>query len=312
MEEKSIIVAGNKKKRINESSIIIQSDNALIVYDRPRVFYDDKSHRLLEKCKKTLRCVNIFATAKLDTENVDVIAFAKRDISAVFGSKFGSVSHRLRYPKSMFSTYSKRGIVTCMGPKTVESAVLAIHKYIRYLNIQDIDCQLVNIDLNNVVYSVTTFPIDLARMLKMIGSTIVNYVEDKESKMHFPAASIICSLLSFIKIPTRIVFLVFISGKINITGAASEEEALHVFELVFIHILIHVRVCQDNIRYSSTTSLATDVKKNPPKRTVDEMMGQHDVVNIDDNQNDKINALGKDIMSVMNNLQTLFKEENLT
>jgi len=311
-KKKKVDGRGSGGRGSGEKPIIIKrdSDNALIVYDRPRVFYDEKSRKLLEKCKKTLRCVNIFATAKLDIDNVDVIEFAKRDISAVFGPKFGSISHRLCYPKSMFSTYSKRGIVTCMGPKTIESAVLAIQKYVRYLNIQGISCQLVNINLNNVVYSVSTFPMDLSKMLKMVGSTIVNYVDDKESKYHFPAASINCSLLPYITRPTRIVLLVFNSGEINVTGAGSEDEASYVFELVFIHILIHVRVCQDNIRYSDepTKLLTNDPPQDdakPHKRSFDDMSASTAVISYGPND------LNKDILSAMTNIESIVKKNNL-
>jgi len=187
-----------------------------------------------EECLATLVITNVVATGNLDVKNVKVRIIGQNNPGYIYSRHmFAALINRLVSPKSTSLVYV-RGVIVCMGTQSVAEALLACHKYVHLLRRQGVKCRLVGFKPYNFVFSVMTFPLDLNRLARDY-SYMVQYTEK------FPGATIRCKQMN-LEPPTAITIEAFHSGKLNITGATSEEEAHRVFEHVYYSILVHIRI----------------------------------------------------------------------
>lgn len=195
---------------------------------------------MYEACLARLFTTNVVATGNLDVTDVKVRKIAQNNPGYVYSRQmFAALINRLVSPKSTSLVYV-RGVIVCMGTKSVPEALLACHKYVALLRKQGVLCRLVGFRPYNFVFSVMTFPLNLD-MLARDWSYMVQYVRD-----NFPGATIRCKHMN-LDPPTAITIEAFHSGKLNITGATSEEEARRVFEHVFYSVLVHIHISNADV-----------------------------------------------------------------
>lgn len=209
----------------------------------------NKDHRIVpigydsvyEACLARLFTTNVVATGNLDVTDVKVRLIAQKNPGYVYSRHmFAALINRLVSPKSTSLVYV-RGVIVCMGTRSVPEALLACHKYVHLLRKQGVMCRLVGFKPYNFVFSVMTFPLNLD-MLAREWSYMVHYIPE-----NFPGATIRCEHMN-LDPPTAITIEAFHSGKLNITGATSKEEALRVFEHVFYSVLVHIHISNTDVQ----------------------------------------------------------------
>lgn len=142
--------------------------------------------------------------------------------------RFAAMTMRLREPRTTALTFSS-GNMVCTGSKNIEESLYACRKYVRLLQHYGIRVCFHNFRVQNIVASATLgFPVRLVDLAKDHGA-YVSYEPDL-----FPG------LVLRIEQP-KIVFLIFRSGKVVITGARRIEDISDTFRGVYCEFLNEYR-----------------------------------------------------------------------
>ena len=152
---------------------------------------------------------NCVATFSLGLKDLDLRQISQRLVFTDFNPpKFAAMTIRIRNPKTTALTFSSGNIV-CTGSKNIDESLLACRKYTRLLQNAGIKVSFKDFRIQNIVASVgVKFPLKLTELAESNGP----YVSYEASL--FPGAVL------RVENP-KVVFLLFRSGKIVITGEFS-------------------------------------------------------------------------------------------
>jgi len=154
---------------------------------------------------------------------------------------------RIRNPKTTALTFSSGNIV-CTGSKNIDESLLACRKYTRLLQNAGIKVSFKDFKIQNIVASVAVnFPLKLHELAESNGP----YVSYEASL--FPGAVLRVS-------NPKVVFLLFRSGKIVITGARDIEDIKRAFLCIYEPFILKYRDTE-NLNTSSSTYRTTSKKR---------------------------------------------------
>jgi transcription initiation factor TFIID TATA-box-binding protein len=169
---------------------------------------------------------NVVAVASLN-QKIDLLAIMKVFRSAEYRpKKFPGLVYRLKRPKTATLIFGS-GKMVCTGAKSEKQARSAVRKVVRELkNNGIIILEKPEIEITNIVASA-----DLGGRidLEMVGEVMDNAMYEPEQ---FPG-------LIYRMTEPKVVFLLFSSGKIVITGGKSEEEVKQAAEKIGVILKDH-------------------------------------------------------------------------
>jgi len=163
---------------------------------------------------------NIVATVNLSTR-LDLKTIAMQARNAEFNPKrFAAVIMRIRDPKTTALIFAS-GKMVVTGAKSEDSSKLAARKYARVIQKLGFPAKFVDFKIQNIVGSCDVkFPIRLEGLAFAHG-TFSSYEPEL-----FPG-------LIYRMVEPKIVLLIFVSGKIVLTGAKHREEIYRAFEQIY-------------------------------------------------------------------------------
>lgn len=168
---------------------------------------------------------NVVATFNLGVDHLDLRAIALRKAFIEYNpQKFAAATLRIREPRTTALAFAS-GNMVCTGAKTEIEARLAGRKYVRLLQKHGIPVSFRNFKIQNIVASA-----EIPHCLKLLELSraygpYVSYEPDL-----FPG-------LVFRTTSPKLVFLLFRSGKIVITGARCRDEIQSTFTSLFYGIV---------------------------------------------------------------------------
>lgn len=185
---------------------------------------------------------NVVATFNLGVDHLDLRAIALRKPFIEYNpQKFAAATLRIRKPRTTALAFAS-GNMVCTGAKTETEARLAGRKYVRILQKHGIPVSFRNFKIQNIVAS-AEIPHCLKLMeLSRAYGPYVSYEPDL-----FPG-------LVFRTTSPKLVFLLFRSGKIVITGARCREEIESTFTSLFYGIVVKF------IDYEDTSASSSDYR----------------------------------------------------
>lgn len=185
---------------------------------------------------------NVVATFNLGVDHLDLRAIALRKPFIEYNpQKFAAATIRIREPRTTALAFAS-GNMVCTGAKTETEARLAGRKYVRILQKHGIPVSFRNFKIQNIVAS-AEIPHCLKLMeLSRAYGPYVSYEPDL-----FPG-------LVFRTTAPKLVFLLFRSGKIVITGARCREEIESTFTSLFYGIVVKF------IDYEDTSASSSDYR----------------------------------------------------
>ena len=168
---------------------------------------------------------NVVSTFSLGVANLNLRQLSlKMPFCDYNPPRFAAMTMRLREPRTTALTFAS-GNMVCTGSKDIALSLYACHKYVRLLQRYDIRVCLHNFKVQNIVASATLgFPVRLIDIAQDHGA-FVSYEPDL-----FPG------LVLRISDP-KVVFLIFRSGKVVITGARRMEDIEGSFRGVYCEFL---------------------------------------------------------------------------
>ncbi|MDA7838947.1 TATA-box-binding protein [bacterium] len=173
----------------------------------------------------TFELQNVVATFNLGVDHLDLRAIALRKPFIEYNpQKFAAATIRIREPRTTALAFAS-GNMVCTGAKTESHARLAGRKYVRILQKHGIPVSFRNFKIQNIVASA-----EIPHCLKLLELSraygpYVSYEPDL-----FPG-------LVFRTTAPKLVFLLFRSGKIVITGARCRSEIESTFSSLFFGIV---------------------------------------------------------------------------
>ena len=182
---------------------------------------------------------NVVATFNLGVDHLDLRAIAlKKPFIEYNPQKFAAATIRIRNPRTTALAFAS-GNMVCTGAKTEIEARIAGRKYVRLLQKHGIPVSFRNFKIQNIVAS-SEIPHTLKLLeLSQTYGPYVSYEPDL-----FPG-------LVFRTTEPKLVFLLFRSGKIVITGAKNRSEIESTFSSLFYGIVRHF-IDYDDISTSSS------------------------------------------------------------
>ncbi|KAJ0235304.1 hypothetical protein HA466_0268920 [Hirschfeldia incana] len=169
---------------------------------------------------------NIVSTVNLDCK-LDLKAIALQARNAEYNPKrFAAVIMRIREPKTTALIFAS-GRMVCTGAKTEDSSKLAARKYARIIQKLGFQAKFKDFKIQNIVASCDVkFPIRLEGLAyyhrafacyepELFPGLVYRIRAEKDTK------------------GAKIVMLIFVSGKIVITGAKKREETYKAFENIY-------------------------------------------------------------------------------
>lgn len=178
---------------------------------------------------------NTVVTCLLDVYHIDLKRIARDQLGTIFHrERFSAFRMNLRHPRSTGMFYPL-GEEVCMAAKTNEESLLACQMYVHLLNQFGVPCAIKTFSCNNVVSTTLSFPLDVEEISsRWNNATLLGPT--------FPAVRIRCNMFG---LDTNITATCFATGKINLTGAKTFQEANNVLKWLYSNILQHVRVRGD-------------------------------------------------------------------
>jgi transcription initiation factor TFIID TATA-box-binding protein len=163
---------------------------------------------------------NIVATVNLDCR-LDLKTIALHARNAEYNPKrFAAVIMRIREPKTTALIFAS-GKMVVTGAKSEDDSKLASRKYARIIQKLGFDAKFTDFKIQNIVGSCDVkFPIRLEGLAFAHG-TFSSYEPEL-----FPG-------LIYRMVKPKIVLLIFVSGKIVLTGAKQREEIYAAFEAIY-------------------------------------------------------------------------------
>ena len=168
---------------------------------------------------------NVVATFNLGVDHLDLRSIALHKPFVEYNpQKFAAATIRIRYPRTTALDFAS-GNMVCTGAKTEIESRLASRKYVRLLQKHGIPVCFRNFKIQNIVASA-----EIPHTLKLLelSQTYGPYVSYEPDL--FPG-------LVFRTTAPKLVFLLFRSGKIVITGAKSRTEIQATFASLFYGII---------------------------------------------------------------------------
>jgi len=190
----------------------------------------------------TFELQNVVATFNLGVDCLDLRAIAlEKPFIEYNPQKFAAATLRIREPRTTALAFAS-GNMVCTGAKTELESRLAGRKYVRILQKHGIPVSFRNFKIQNIVAS-AEIPHTLKLMeLSRAYGPYVSYEPDL-----FPG-------LVFRTSGPKLVFLLFRSGKIVITGAKCRSEISDTFRKLFFGIIVKF------IDYEDTSSSSSEYR----------------------------------------------------
>ncbi|KAK4492228.1 hypothetical protein RD792_003028, partial [Penstemon davidsonii] len=190
---------------------------------------------------------NIVSTVNLDCK-LDLKAIALQARNAEYNPKrFAAVIMRIREPKTTALIFAS-GKMVCTGAKSEQQSKLAARKYARIIQKLGFPAKFKDFKIQNIVGSCDVkFPIRLEGLAYAHGA-----FSSYEPEL-FPG------LIYRMKQP-KIVLLIFVSGKIVLTGAKVREETYTAFENIYPVLTEFRKVQQWNIVSTVNLDCKLDLK----------------------------------------------------
>ena len=187
----------------------------------------------------TFELQNVVATFNLGVDFLDLRAIAlKKSFIEYNPQKFAAATIRIRNPRTTALAFAS-GNMVCTGAKTEIESRLAGRKYVRILQKHGIPVSFRNFKIQNIVASAEVpHTLKLQELSESYGP-YVSYEPDL-----FPG-------LVFRTTKPKLVFLLFRSGKIVITGAKSKTEIESTFSALFSGIIVNFIDYEDQSSSSS-------------------------------------------------------------
>tara|TARA_B110000858_G_scaffold181713_1_gene220405 strand:- start:1582 stop:2352 length:771 start_codon:yes stop_codon:yes gene_type:complete len=192
---------------------------------------------------------NVVATFNLGVDHLDLRAIALAKPFVEYNpQKFAAASLRIRNPRTTALAFAS-GNMVCTGARTEIESRLAGRKYVRILQKHGIPVSFRNFCIQNIVASSEIpYPLKLVEISKNYGP-YVSYEPDL-----FPG-------LVFRTSAPKLVFLIFRSGKVVITGAKNKKEIEDTWKSLFYGIIQHF-IDLDNTNGSSSDYRSLQRRKN--------------------------------------------------
>jgi len=197
----------------------------------------------------TFELQNVVATFNLGVDHLDLRSIAlEKPFIEYNPQKFAAATMRIRDPRTTALAFAS-GNMVCTGAKTEIQSRLAGRKYVRILQKHGIPVSFRNFKIQNIVASA-----DVGHTLKLIELSrsygpYVSYEPDL-----FPG-------LVFRTTSPKLVFLLFRSGKIVITGAKCRTEIAETFRSLFFGIIVKY------IDYEDTSASSSDYRAKMRRET---------------------------------------------
>ena len=185
---------------------------------------------------------NLVATFNLGVDNLDLRAIALEKPFVEYNpQKFAAATLRIREPRTTALAFAS-GNMVCTGAKLEVLSRLAGRKYVRVLQKHGIPVSFRNFKIQNIVASAEVpHTLKLMELSRAYGP-YVSYEPDL-----FPG-------LVFRTTAPKLVFLLFRSGKIVITGAKCRSEIAETFRSLFYGIIVKY------IDYDDTSTSSSDYR----------------------------------------------------
>lgn len=182
---------------------------------------------------------NVVATFNLGVDHLDLRAIALEKAFIEYNpQKFAAATLRIREPRTTALAFAS-GNMVCTGAKTEAQSRLASRKYVRLLQKHGIPVSFRNFKIQNIVASAEVpHTLKLLELSRSYGP-YVSYEPDL-----FPG-------LVFRTTAPKLVFLLFRSGKVVITGAKSRSEIESTFKTLFFGIIVKFIDWDDTSQSSS-------------------------------------------------------------
>lgn len=182
---------------------------------------------------------NVVATFNLGVDHLDLRAIAlEKPFIEYNPQKFAAATLRIRQPRTTALAFAS-GNMVCTGAKTEMESRLAGRKYVRLLQKHGIPVSFRAFKIQNIVASAEVpHTLKLMELSRSYGP-YVSYEPDL-----FPG-------LVFRTTEPKLVFLLFRSGKIVITGAKSRAEIEKTFKMLFYGIIVKYIDWEDDTQSSS-------------------------------------------------------------
>lgn len=163
---------------------------------------------------------NIVSTVNLNCK-LDLKKIALHALNAEYNPKcFAGVILRIREPRTTASIFSS-GKMVCTGAKSEEDSRLAARKYARIIQKLGFPAKFLDFKIQNMVGSCDVkFPIWLEALL-LTHAAFTSYEPEL-----FPG-------LIYHMVKPRIVLLIFVSGKVVLTGAKVRQEIYEAFDNIY-------------------------------------------------------------------------------
>ena len=192
---------------------------------------------------------NCVATFSLGVQNINLKALALKLMYCDYNpQRFAAMTLRLREPKTTALAFGS-GNMVCTGSKNIAECLLACRMYTRILQNANIEVCFHHFKVQNIVASVEVeHPLMLYEISKEHGAH-VSYEPEL-----FPG------LVLRITKP-KIVFLMFRSGKIVITGAKNMNEINSTYSKVYKYIILPFFDLEDSSRSSAQYKLTVKNKR---------------------------------------------------
>mmetsp|Transcript_12848 Transcript_12848/g.46969 ORF Transcript_12848/g.46969 Transcript_12848/m.46969 type:complete len:217 (-) Transcript_12848:1626-2276(-) len=163
---------------------------------------------------------NIVATVNLDCK-LDLKKIALHARNAEYNPKrFAAVIMRIREPKTTALVFAS-GKVVCTGAKSEADAKLAARKYAKIVSKLDFKVSFKDFKIQNMVGST-----DVRFPIRLEGLAFAHAKFSSYEPELFPG-------LIYRMLHPKIVLLIFVSGKVVLTGAKAREEIFAAFENIY-------------------------------------------------------------------------------
>lgn len=218
-----------KKKRIDPTQLVINPSNHLPI--------------------PPFELQNVVATFNLGVDYLDLRAIALHKPFIEYNpQKFAAASLRIRSPRTTALAFAS-GNMVCTGAKTEIESRFAGRKYVRVLQKHGIPVSFRDFKIQNIVASAEIpHALKLVELSRAYGP-YVSYEPDL-----FPG-------LVFRTTAPKLVFLIFRSGKVVITGAKCRNEIQKTWIMLFRGII------QQFVDYEDTSSSSSDYRYKMRQKT---------------------------------------------
>ncbi len=210
--------------------------------------YDISQLKRTELDAPAISVQNCVATFSLGLTHLNLRAIAQKLAFCDFNPpKFAAMTIRIREPKTTALTFSS-GNMVCTGSKNIDESLFACRKYTRLLQNHGIKVCFKDFHIQNIVASVgVPFPLKLNQLAQDHGP----YVSYEPTL--FPGAVL------RVENP-KVVFLIFRSGKVVITGAKDIDQIKNAFLCIYEPFINKYRDTED-LNLSSSTYRITQKKR---------------------------------------------------